>query len=62
MDIFPHRGKNIEKERKSKQKLLMTAFAVDFFSVIKLVLLLFVVYCGLFQLFRGSLKPDVRPD
>ena len=42
MDIFPHRGKNIEKERKLKQKLLMTAFAVDFFSVIKLVLLLFV--------------------
>lgn len=26
MDIFTHRGKNIEKERKSKQKLLMTAF------------------------------------
>ena len=42
MDIFPHRGKNIEKKRKSKQKLLMTAFAVDFSSVIKLVLLLFV--------------------
>ena len=42
MDIFTHRGKNIEKERKLKQKLLMTAFAVDFFSVIKLVLLLFV--------------------
>lgn len=42
MDIFTHRGKNIEKERKSKQKLLMTAFAVDFLSVIKLVLLLFV--------------------
>lgn len=53
MDIFTHRGKNIEKERKSKQKLLMTAFAVDFFSV---------VYYGLFQFFRGSLKPDVRPD
>ena len=62
MDIFTHRGKNIEKERKSKQKLLMTAFAVDFFSVIKLVLLLFVCLLWFFQLFRGSLKPDVRPD
>lgn len=62
MDIFPHRGKNIEKERKSKQKLLMTAFAVDFFSVIKLVLLLFVCLLWPFQFFRGSLKPDVRPD
>lgn len=48
MDIFTHRGKNIEKERKSKQKLLKTAFAVDFFSAIKLVWLLFGCVCSYF--------------
>lgn len=52
MDIFPHRGKNIEKERKLKQKLLMTAFAVDFFSV-ALVLLLFVCLLWSFSILYG---------